>query len=75
MAAREAPAEMLPSSTGQIKMHGASLGGYHSAYVADEGGVMKIPHCAFWRRQTTMSVCRTQSPILSSLPPHFCSRA
>jgi hypothetical protein len=27
MAAREAPAEMLPSSTGQIKMHGASLGG------------------------------------------------
>ena len=24
MAAREAPAEMLPSSTGQIKMHGAS---------------------------------------------------
>src|ERR1700722_20366647 len=43
---------------------------YHSAYGSDKGRVMKIPHCAFSNRQTTLSVCRIQSSILSSLPPH-----
>jgi hypothetical protein len=33
--------------------------GYHSAYVADEGRVMKIPHCAFWRRP---QLCRYVEP-------------